>query len=202
MSEQSRAAAAVLFRGTKFGNCLNLFARARRRVCEGVVAHKVRVGYDLSHCMTPNNKPKPIYEASMRLWLACRGCSVVSAAGCLSSPIHQSDARSGDISVKVIGIKSRLLISAITVTSGRFPQHKDFCAAAVVSRSFPEPVKQNSPLMEPHLGTNLHLFADVFQSDGLIDLLCISATLNIVSRKIKSQMSRLPPRSCVLYGCV
>lgn len=39
-----------------------------------------RVGYDLSHCMTPNNKPKPISGASMRLWVPCRGCSVVSAA--------------------------------------------------------------------------------------------------------------------------
>lgn len=94
------------------------------RVC---LCNGGRVGYDLSHCMTPNNKLKPIYEASMRLWLACRGCSVVSAASSLSSPIHQTDAHSGDISVKVIGIKSKLLISPITVTSGRFPSHKDFC---------------------------------------------------------------------------
>lgn len=42
--------------------------------------------------------------------------------------------RSGDISAKVIGIKSELLISAITVTSGRFESHKDFYGwGAVVS---------------------------------------------------------------------
>lgn len=51
----------------------------------------------------------------MRLWLACRGCSVVSAATSLSSPIHQSDAHSGDISVK----SDRNQIKAFNLTNHR-----------------------------------------------------------------------------------
>lgn len=81
---------------------------------------------------------------------------VVSAAASLSRPIHQTDAHSGDISVKVIGIKSKLLISAITVTSGRFPPHKDFCGwAALVWGT----VKQHCPVTEQqsYVRLNLHM---------------------------------------------
>lgn len=70
------------------------------------------------------------------MWRQCVSSPLLSAALLFplpsSLPIHQPDAHHSDISLKVIGIESQLLISPITVTSGRLLPRKDSCAAAAV----------------------------------------------------------------------
>lgn len=74
-----------------------------------------RVGYDLSHCMTPNNKLKPISEESMRL-----------PSPPHPTPIHPPYITPpADVSVTVVGIKRKLFISTISVTSGLFSPLND-----------------------------------------------------------------------------
>lgn len=168
-------------------------ARARLQVSNPPVCERVcmcdcvydggRVGYDLSHCMTPNNKLKPIYEESMRLWF-----SLSWLLGCLRSQFplssYTSNWRTGDISVKVIGIKWKLLISAITVTSGRFAPCKDFggWAAVVCTHS----LRGNQTILT---GDTEHYLGGSEAHDGPVSVELIAIKFYNTAKKEKSEPS-------------